>query len=76
MGAEVMPHHFVRPPKMMGVTLILVTLVGCTTTPGGTFCVGKPHRFSDATVNVMTDAEVAQELAHNKQGAALCGWKP
>lgn len=56
------------------VTLLLIT--GCMSTKG-TFCqIAKPHRFSDATVNAMTDAEVQQELTFNKQGAKLCGWKP
>ena len=57
--------------------VVAVLLAGCASAPRGTFCsIAKPHRFSDATVNAMTDQEVAQELTHNKQGTALCGWKP
>lgn len=35
-----------------------------------------PYRPSFATVTVMTDAEVAWGLEHNKYGAERCGWKP
>jgi hypothetical protein len=54
---------------------VLLVLTSCSLT-GGSFCtLAKPHRFNDATVNVMTDAEVKQELAYNKTGQELCGWK-
>ncbi len=58
---------------ILGMCLIVF---GCAS-PRGTYCsIAKPHRFSDATVNAMTDAEVQQELTHNRTGAKLCGWKP
>lgn len=48
----------------------------CTTT-GGSFCsIAKPIRLTGQTIAVMTDAEVAAVLAHNRKGAAICGWKP
>lgn len=62
--------------SVVAAVLMTFCITGCAS-PSGTFCsIAKPHRFSDTTVNAMTDAEVAQELTHNKQGAALCGWKP
>lgn len=72
------PHHFVHQHKLMGVTLILITLAGCITTPvGGDFCaVEHPARLSDATIDAMTDAEVNDALAHNRKGQKLCGWQP
>jgi hypothetical protein len=52
----------------------LVTLAACTTTPRGSFCsIAEPIR--PANVDVLTDAEVRDILAHNEKGAALCGWK-
>lgn len=61
---------------MVRIILLAGLLSGCQTA-SGTFCsIAKPHRHSDATVNVMSDAEVTQELVHNQQGAKLCGWKP
>ena len=51
----------------------LLALAGCQTT-SGSFCdIAKPIR--PANVDVLTDAEVADILAHNQKGAALCGWK-
>lgn len=53
---------------------VMLTLVGCA---NGSFCaIAKPHRFSDATVNIMSDEEVKQELAYNKTGQNLCHWAP
>jgi starvation-inducible outer membrane lipoprotein len=63
----------------MVARLILLTLLlaGCTTAPRGSFCdIEHPTRLSPATVDAMTDTEVAAALAHNRKGAALCGWKP
>lgn len=54
----------------------LLTVAACQTPSAGFCSIAKPHRHSAATVAVMTDAEVRQELSHNKQGAALCKWKP
>ena len=55
---------------------MLLVLAACQTT-GGSFCsVAKAIRPSKQTVATLSDAEVAQILAHNKKGAKLCGWKP
>jgi Zn-dependent protease with chaperone function len=61
---------------MVRAVLLALLLAGCTTARG-TFCdIAKPIRLSDATIDAMTDQEVAAALAHNRKGAALCGWKP
>lgn len=53
----------------------LLALAGCQTA-SGSFCAGaRPFRVSPQAVDAMTDAQVAAALAHNKKGAALCGWK-
>jgi ABC-type uncharacterized transport system substrate-binding protein len=55
------------------IVFVLLLLAGCAHTG---FCsIAKPHRFSDATVNIMSEEEVKQELAYNKTGKELCGWK-
>lgn len=61
--------------KIIAAIFLAAILAGCSTT-GGTFCdISQPHRFSDAAVDAMTDAEVNQELIYNEQGVELCGWK-
>jgi hypothetical protein len=55
---------------------IVLMLAACQTT-GGSFCaVSKPIRLSGDIVAKLSDAEVAQVLAHNKKGEKLCRWKP
>lgn len=62
--------------KALICAVTLSLLAACQTT-GGTFCdIAKPVRLSDAAVDALSDAEVAALLAHNRKGAALCGWKP
>lgn len=57
------------------VLIALLSIPGCSLT-GGSFCsIAKPHRFADATVNIMSEAEIKQELAYDKTGQELCGWK-
>lgn len=54
----------------------LLLLIACKTT-GGSFCaVSQPIRPSASTIAHLSDAEVAQILAHNKKGERLCRWKP
>lgn len=54
----------------------LAGLVACQAA-SGSFCqISKPIRLSDASVDALSDQEVAAILAHNRKGAALCGWKP
>ena len=62
----------------MGKTLIFVALLALAScqSANGSFCaVAKPLRPSAETIAVMTDSEVRDVLAHNRKGAALCGWK-
>lgn len=52
----------------------LLALVACTT-PSGSFCeIARPMRPSGAEIAAMTDARVAEVLAHNEKGRKLCGW--
>lgn len=54
----------------------LAGLMACQA-PQGSFCqVSKPLRLSNASVDALSDQEVAAVLAHNRKGAALCGWTP
>ena len=55
---------------------VLVLLAGCQTAKG-TFCdIAKPIRVAPEQVDQLTDDQVAQILAHNQKGAALCRWRP
>lgn len=59
------------------VTLMLVVaLVGCTTTSGSFCAIEKPTRLSTKAIAALSDAEVKTILAHNETGQKLCGWKP
>lgn len=52
----------------------LVALAACQTT-GGTFCdISKPIRLTAEQVDKLTDAQVAEILAHNERGRRLCKW--
>lgn len=53
----------------------LLALGGCQTAKGSFCAVASPIRPSAETMTAMTDAEVRDVLAHNRKGAALCGWK-
>lgn len=53
----------------------LALLIGCTTAKGSFCTIAQPIRPSASTIAAMTDAEVRDVLAHNRKGAALCGWK-
>lgn len=58
---------------------VAAILVGCTTTggAGGAFCdTARPIRPTAETLNMMTDAEVEEALAHNRYGQQACGWRP
>lgn len=54
----------------------IIVLAGCQTASGDWCDIAKPLRLSPATVDAMTDAEVAAMLAHNKKLERLCGVKP
>lgn len=59
------------------VLIIFALGASACTTSGGSFCsIAKPIRLTGQTIAVMTDAEVAAVLAHNRKGEKLCGWKP
>jgi hypothetical protein len=56
-------------------------LTGCIATqaptPGMTNCAGwSPIRLTAADVDALSDGGVSQIVAHNRFGAARCGWKP
>lgn len=56
---------------------LLLVLAGCQHVNGSGYCdVAKPIRLSRATVAVMSDAEVAAVLSHDRVGQKLCGWAP
>lgn len=65
------------------VLLVGLMLGGCVTAPtggpgrGGAWCdIERPIRLSPGRIDAMTDAEVKAAVAHNRHGAAECGWKP
>lgn len=54
----------------------LLALASCASS-GGTFCdIAEPRRLSAQTIAGMSEIEVANALAHNRKGEALCGWRP
>jgi len=64
---------------MVSKALILagiMLLAGCGTVSGSFCAVAKPLRPSPEAIAAMSDGEVAAMLAHNRKGAALCGWRP
>jgi hypothetical protein len=62
-------------PLRKATLIFAFALAACTTTPRGSFCeIAEPIR--PANVDVLTDAEVTQLLAHNLKGQKLCNWKP
>lgn len=61
--------------KVLTVSLLLA-LAACTTTKGSFCAIESPIRLSSAAVAALSDAEVKTILAHNRKGAALCGWRP
>ncbi len=62
--------------KIIAIALFSI-IVGCTTIPKGSFCsIADPIRPSQATIDAMSDAEVAAALAHNEKLTRLCGVRP
>ncbi|RWI60239.1 MAG: hypothetical protein EOQ93_02975 [Mesorhizobium sp.] len=60
-----------------GLTIALsIVLAGCTTARGGFCAASSPIRLSATAVAALSDSEVKAVLAHNRKGAALCGWRP
>ena len=61
--------------KILALSL-LVLVTGCQTMGKGSFCaIAKAQRPSQGEVDAMSDARVAEVLAHNRKGQRLCGWK-
>ncbi|GBU19673.1 MULTISPECIES: hypothetical protein [unclassified Methylobacterium] len=65
------------------VLLVGLLLGGCVTTTtggpgrGGAWCdVEQPIRLSPERIDAMTPDEVKAAVAHNRHGAAECGWAP
>lgn len=54
---------------------LLIALAGCSTARGSFCAVSSTIRLSSSAVAALSDAEVKAILAHNRKGAALCGWK-
>lgn len=63
--------------KLSVLCLLLSVVAGCARGPlSNDYCaLSSAHRFSHATQDVMTDAEIEQELKHNSYGERACGWK-
>lgn len=54
----------------------LLVLAACQTA-SGSFCdIARPQRPAAAEIEAMSDARVADVLAHNLKGQRLCGWRP
>lgn len=63
--------------KWLALSSLLVLAACQSMQASGNFCkLSEPHGFTDATVDVMTDAEVTREVTHNELGEELCGWRP
>ena len=54
----------------------MLFLAACTTTRGSFCAVSKPIRLSEQAIAALSDTEVADILAANEKGRALCGWRP
>ena len=54
----------------------MLALTACQST-GGSFCdLAKPIRMTPEQIDMLTDAQVADYLGHNKRGERECGWRP
>lgn len=63
----------------MVARLILIAFIavmaGCQTPKGGFCTVAKPLHPSKATIQAMSDKEVADMLAYLERGRRLCDWQ-
>lgn len=51
----------------------MITVSGCASRAVSDYClIAEKHRFTDSTIDVMTDEEVEQELRHNEIYDKLC----
>lgn len=65
--------------KTLGLAAFVALLVasGCQTVTTSGFCdIARPQRPSQAEIDAMSDARVAEVLAFNEKGRKLCGWAP
>lgn len=63
-------------PKLILIAAFCI-MAGCQTVPKGSFCsIASPIRPSRATIDAMSDREVAEFLSFLEKGKRLCGWKP
>jgi hypothetical protein len=62
--------------RILLLVAIMNGLSACQTTKGSFCDIAEPRRPSEKTLAVMSDAEVKDDLAHNRKGQRLCGWKP
>lgn len=72
---------FLWQAALVAVIVMFTGVGGCTTLSGGraggAFCeVAKPQRPSSAEILAMTPERRKEVLAHNRLGAAQCGWRP
>lgn len=58
------------------VLIAVLALTACQTPQGGFCAVSSPIRLSQASIDALSDQEVADLLARNLLGQKLCGWKP
>lgn len=54
----------------------LLMLAACQTSAGDWCDIAKPIRLSHDAIDAMSDVDIAAVLAHNRKGAAMCGWRP
>ncbi len=59
----------------IGLLACLLLPTACQTTGGSLCAVSKQFRPSQASINAMSDQQVADMLAFNLKGKKLCGWK-
>ena len=57
--------------------LLLLVVTSCALGPGSNFCLtNAPIRYTPDEITHLTDRKVEEDVAHNRLGAKLCGWKP
>lgn len=63
-----------RLAAMLAACLLTISATGCASGPGDACLPWQPIRPTAEDVDRMSDALVAQILAHNETGRAVCGW--
>lgn len=63
--------------KFLALVALAFALSGCVTTSVGDFCkIAEPIRTRREAVDLLPEAELDRQLAHNRYGAKHCGWTP